>query len=474
MVQDGCMIMETKEVCNPQTDDAGIDVMKVVEGLISVDNQEAFVSFVRCQVEKDKLGILHTELGLRELLMQICFHSAVNCATALLEGEAGMDVDFNSASLYGLYPLHRAARNLCADLVELFLEHAAQTYTCCNDSASIFYGMSPLTVALDAVLHHQYLSDWTPSKSIIKLIYILCMPELSEPLRSIQLLVSHSRDDEFEVISSRIAREGRLVELAILMVVAWKKLMTPVTVSGVEVCMIEQCISDELQLIYDEEVKFMHSINKRLRLCKHKKSIMLSALRMIEIFKRAGEGIEKYRLSYGVQTVGRYMLTTDVAYLLKEHGFSLTKKDVNLDDMRCFQVKLGIQESVELARALSMPLSQELRLSKPAQRVVSQCFGNKSLAAYSPIRSFHACGFLENRSILKRGGKTRVNRIVEGSEQPFHACQISQNAFRLELVNAETRANRTALCSEQSLWKFVSARVWASLALIIKKRIRGI
>lgn len=305
MVQDGCMIVETKEVCNPQKDGAGTDVMKLVEGLISVDNQEAFVSFVRCQVEKDKLGILQTEPGLHELLIQICSHGAVKCATALLEGDAGLVVDLNSASLCWLYPLHRAARNLSADLEELFLEHAAQTYICCKDSASIFYGMSPLTVAIDSLSHHQYLSDWTPSKSIIKLIYILCMPEMSEPLRCIQLLASDSPDDDFEVTSSRIAQEGRPVELAILMMVGWKKLMAPVTISDVQVPMIVQVINEELQLMYNEKLKLVHcpSSNKHLRLCNYKISIMLSALRTIVIFERAGEAIEKYRHSYRVHMV---------------------------------------------------------------------------------------------------------------------------------------------------------------------------
>ncbi|KAL3528668.1 hypothetical protein ACH5RR_007990 [Cinchona calisaya] len=239
-------------------------------------------------IEEGEAGISKLELCPRELLKRICFHDAVNCATALLEGETGIAIEFNAPSCV-FYPLHRAARNLSVGLIELFLQHGARPSLCCHDDTFIFHKMDALTVALDAIANHEYFNDWNPKKSIIKLIYILCLLEMRVPLRNIQLLALNSEDEEVKVICSHIVREGRLIELAALLMVALKKLMTPVMVSGISVPMIEPCMIRQLHAVIDEEFKLMgcSSDGKLVRLCKLNKSVLLSASRMLNVFQKS-------------------------------------------------------------------------------------------------------------------------------------------------------------------------------------------
>ncbi|KAL3507959.1 hypothetical protein ACH5RR_033341 [Cinchona calisaya] len=97
----------------------------------------------------------------------ICKHKSSDCAAALIAGETGLKPDLNVALICGEYPLHLAVRKLSSELIELFLQHGARQDVV-NDDQKL-----PLQVALDEKSCHDFLADWTPGKSIYKLIYLL-------------------------------------------------------------------------------------------------------------------------------------------------------------------------------------------------------------------------------------------------------------------------------------------------------------
>lgn len=91
---------------------------------ISTDDRDAFVDVLK-SIDPKRLESLRLDI----LKRLSCSH-AMNCATALLEGEAGLPapVDLNVVlPETGTYPLHEAASQLNFELVDLFLRHGART-----------------------------------------------------------------------------------------------------------------------------------------------------------------------------------------------------------------------------------------------------------------------------------------------------------------------------------------------------------
>lgn len=115
----------------------------LVGSFIAADKKDEFVCLIKGQLKSDDSWTC--SLKIRELLNKICLHEATKCATALIAGETGLQVDLNAALIGGEYPLHLAARNLSFELAKLFLEHGAQTNVATNDEKL------PLQVALEAI-----------------------------------------------------------------------------------------------------------------------------------------------------------------------------------------------------------------------------------------------------------------------------------------------------------------------------------
>ncbi|KAL4332195.1 hypothetical protein GQ457_07G016170 [Hibiscus cannabinus] len=103
-------------------------------------------------------------------------------------------------------------------------------------------GSLPLKVSLEKLCHHRYLNDWTPKKSTFKLVCILCLPQLKESLESIRLAAC--KTDEMEAIGCNLARHGKLVELASLLMVASEKLIVTTSPGSKDLCSnaIRRCI----------------------------------------------------------------------------------------------------------------------------------------------------------------------------------------------------------------------------------------
>ena len=116
---------------------------KQVEDLIRIDNKSRFVSLVRRVLEKKNFVTNESVLDSKDVLMWICSHQALACATALLEGKTGLSVDLNVTLKCGFYPLHYAAENLCCGLTDVFLKHGALTSLPCSVHGSRYSGKLP-------------------------------------------------------------------------------------------------------------------------------------------------------------------------------------------------------------------------------------------------------------------------------------------------------------------------------------------
>ncbi|KAK8981991.1 hypothetical protein V6N11_037174 [Hibiscus sabdariffa] len=199
-------------------------------------------------------------------------------------------------------------------------------------------GSLPLIVSLEKLCYHPYLNDWTPKKSIFKLVCILCLPQLKESLERVRLAACKT---EIETFGCDLARQGKLVELASLLMVAPEKLII-VTSPGnndLRSNVIRQCIMSDLCASLDAEVRLSHELVEK---CKDWKKMNLSALLVLEVFERASSSINQYLQSdaYNDGTRSRLEIIREIQNLLEKAGFAMKSKDADLNNIKCFSPTL--------------------------------------------------------------------------------------------------------------------------------------
>ncbi|KAK8643548.1 hypothetical protein V6N13_012837 [Hibiscus sabdariffa] len=197
----------------------------------------------------------------------------------------------------------------------------------------------PLKVSLEKLCNHPYLKDWTPKKSIFKLVCILCLPQLKESLESVRLVAC--KTEEIETIGCNLARQGKLIELASLLMVDSEKLISNYLCSNA----ISRCITSDLQASLDAEVKLMGRSNcqKLVEKYKDEKEMKLSAILLLEVFERAGNSINRYLQSdaYNDGTGSRLEIARKIQNLLEKARFYMKPKDTDLNDIKCFSPTLN-------------------------------------------------------------------------------------------------------------------------------------
>ncbi|KAK8626393.1 hypothetical protein V6N13_134039 [Hibiscus sabdariffa] len=204
-------------------------------------------------------------------------------------------------------------------------------------------GSLPLKVSLEKLCDHPYLNDWTHKKSIFKLVCILCLPQLKESLESIRLVACKT---EIETIGCDLARKGKLIELASLLMMAPEKLIITTSPGSNDLHsnVIRRCITSDLQASLDVEVRLMGRSNNRklVEKCKDEKEMKLSALLVLEVFERAGNSINQYLQSdtYNDHRRSRLEIVREIQNLLEKAGFALKSRDTDLNDIKCFSPTL--------------------------------------------------------------------------------------------------------------------------------------
>ncbi|KAH9623204.1 hypothetical protein KSS87_015490 [Heliosperma pusillum] len=168
------------------------------------------------------------------MLKLLCFHRAIGCATALLNEETGLPtVDLNLGLTPDILlnevidhpiPLQIAAKVLCYGLTDLFILRGADPTLDgheCRELASEL----PLNLALDTLCHHEIVKDFTAGESVDNLFSLFRLQELREPLDTIKLLVSRTRQQQVTVIGVCCVETWNLVKLAALLISAWDVLV---------------------------------------------------------------------------------------------------------------------------------------------------------------------------------------------------------------------------------------------------------
>ncbi|VFQ94580.1 unnamed protein product [Cuscuta campestris] len=301
-----------------------------IEDLIKDDDVDSLVALVELQLSEEKSLRIDCELDLAHVIRCVISHEAVRCATALFHGKTELVKDINVTTKSGYYPLHYAAQSLSPRMIKLFLEFGARPDVMCIDYGGKDVGLTPLVVALrTAVCNNKAVLDWSPSESIFKLIFLLCLPELQEPLEAIKLLAF--KTEELHMTSMSLARCGKLLELAVLLMVAWEKLLNKANVDDIPP--LEQCIRKELQWTVVEKTKLFCRMgcNEVLNAHKRREKLLLSAGLMLHLFNRVGGVLDKFRLSERTQPILRHVLAVEFADCMKAAGFKLEIKGTRED-----------------------------------------------------------------------------------------------------------------------------------------------
>ncbi|KAH9619835.1 hypothetical protein KSS87_018427, partial [Heliosperma pusillum] len=215
-----------------ETQTKGFRVGLQLESFISSDNKQAFVSYLKThEFDFNSEEYVHFESRMLKLL---CFHRAIACATALLNGETGLpavDIDVGltpdallSEVIDHPIPLQIAAKVLCYGLTDLFILHGADPTLDgheCRELASEL----PLSLALDTLCDHVIVKDFPAGESVDKLFSLFRLQELREPLDTIKLLASRTRQQQVTVIGVCCVETWNLVKLAALLISAWDVLV---------------------------------------------------------------------------------------------------------------------------------------------------------------------------------------------------------------------------------------------------------
>ncbi|XP_050226511.1 uncharacterized protein LOC126676363 [Mercurialis annua] len=167
--------------------------------------------------EDDDVTMDHNRAVISKLLHLCCSVNSVNCATSLINGEldggrAILPSLINEVDISGMSPLHAAAEAHAFRCVEMLLKKRARTDLRTKDGR----GLLPLELSLYKTRKDMI---WNPDDHTIEEL----MVELSDKdLRSVRLLIEKTK--EFDDVAYRSAVEGRVVDLAVLLVVAAKKI----------------------------------------------------------------------------------------------------------------------------------------------------------------------------------------------------------------------------------------------------------
>ncbi|KAK9004104.1 hypothetical protein V6N11_001914 [Hibiscus sabdariffa] len=200
-------------------------------------------------------------------------------------------------------------------------------------------GSLALRVSLAKLCHHPYLNDWTSKNSVFKLVCILCLPQLKESLESIRLVAC--KTDEIKAIGCNFARQGKLIELATLLMVAPEELIESTSTGSKDMRSnsIRRCIMSDLQALLDSEVRLTgRSKNHKLvEKCKDEKEMKLSTLLLLEVFERVGKSINHHLQSdtYNDGTRSRLEIAGKIQNMLENAGFAMKPKDTDLNDIKC-------------------------------------------------------------------------------------------------------------------------------------------
>ncbi|RAL37683.1 hypothetical protein DM860_000377 [Cuscuta australis] len=317
--------------CSPSSSCGSVDCVIVQIG--RADDRDRFLE--RLTTPTDPRDGKSWRFPIEPLRSFIILHS-VKCITSVVH-----HIDFYEVDKMGLTPLCLSTLASCPELVKLFLEKGALTGVRLTDSVSEHDQMLPLNYSLHLLSKYMiYFNVLTPEQSVYKMLITLCLPQLRSKLECVRLLAEKTEELGEEIYY--YAKHGRLVELAVLLLVARDKVTSASLVKNssslnekdcrnLDHCMsLREFIVFELGQLSALEVKLeFHCENgKLLSCCKEKQNLMTSALLLLEIFERAGKTIESY--------LKNQMPQEKIVQILEEAGFYLEDRDTDMSHVESF------------------------------------------------------------------------------------------------------------------------------------------
>ncbi|KAK8584019.1 hypothetical protein V6N12_068270 [Hibiscus sabdariffa] len=229
----------------------GYDI--IIEGLIDRDKKDAFVARIHQEAQPVGGYDVYQSLMLPQIVACIIHQSALVCATALLQGHTGLRPDINAVDPdAGFAPLHCSSDD--PELIELFLRYGART--------DIRYqGYLPLCCAIDNI---------RATNEVEKEIY-------------------------------RYVKDGKIIQILALLMVAREEVTSPSLFKGL--CdptldgsmFLRQLVLSEIVSLMASQVTLVSTSEEVLDELNNKLETMMSMLRLIEVFERAGDKIELHR-----------------------------------------------------------------------------------------------------------------------------------------------------------------------------------
>jgi hypothetical protein len=261
------------------------------------------------------------------------------------------------------------------------------------------------------------------------------------PLEVNRLLALNTK--RVEDIFYSYAMEGKLIEMAALLMVAWEEVMGG---SGGNMD-IRQLLIEEIASITCDEIKLMgcRKGGKWVPVFKDKKLVMASALELLEIFERAGDSIAAY-----VRSVRSDMTEQEavrgIAVLLEENGFILKSEDICARYSGSGKPKLEARLS-DKRTAFGYPL---------------QDLGIPFLS-----RSSHSYAEMKPNTNVMNGAKVALSplRFFRPGLSPFLKSYRSWFDDPLEKRKSTT---------QKSLQDLLSAKTYGRFGLLLKRGMRSI
>ncbi|KAI7992547.1 hypothetical protein LOK49_LG12G02023 [Camellia lanceoleosa] len=320
--------------------DLGLDISPEkdykLRSIIIDDDKDKFVSRInRHKYKADVVPLVHWEW--------IFEYGALKCAAALLQGETSQTVDFYSSDTFRLPMTHTLARTDNYDFIELFIRHGASfDHRCYGVGQSLWYleGKLPLNTAVESISalfsrSSIFFEKWNPRKPFFELLVGLSMVIEKKQMDSIRVLVLNTKEAELEIC--HYAKEGNVIELAVLLMTARKEvalLMSQIrdgSTSNGRIS-IHQYILSKLEALICEEYKpTSYNEQKKLLLAgKEKKAAFTSVLVLLEFFEMEGDTIEAYIRQERVN-LSKEQVALDIAWLLQGAKILPKYRGINLN-----------------------------------------------------------------------------------------------------------------------------------------------
>ncbi|XP_027159593.1 uncharacterized protein LOC113761003 isoform X1 [Coffea eugenioides] len=344
----------------------------------------------------------------------------------------------------------------------------------------------PMRAAIEKLCSGANISQWTPKESTFKLVIMLFLLKMKETWETASSLAQNL--EKINEISCCYAKEGKLIELSIILLVAREKVMCPIVfqIRG-EKCMrsmtLLQFINSEMAQAIDLECRLTGrktKLEEELdKLCKQRKLNMMSALELLEIFEKAGSALQKYFWSER-GNVQREKVIKDVCMLLSEAGFDLKEEEIELHD--------AVDSSIEVEQqneALQDPhkSSDVLRdLSKIDEMATERGCQRQHLTRQSYVLP---CGFVESYATCGRPNDMRNFLFARYPRECFNLPSGAQS-FRAFWTSKDSKARYCTSIPKAFgvqvepvrgvnwlVQKLPASKRFASVALAAKKLIRG-